>query len=160
MNRPNDPRVAIEAHRRRNNGADRESLAIRKEILLLRCELERMELREATTELRGRLSHFGWLKMLLPRVAGRGRLGGFGALLKDYPFVSSLASLALTHGPKLKALRRFQPWLKLAAVGFAGWQAVKAWQAANAADDEADAAHPGQTHPSATGPASAATHAD
>lgn len=130
MNRPNDPRVAIEAHRRRNGAADRKSLAIRKEILLLRCELERLELREATTDLRARVAHFGWLRMLMPRFGGaRGGVAGLGHLLKDYPFVSSLLSLALTHGPKLTGLRRLRPWLKLSAAGFGAWQAFKLWRA-------------------------------
>lgn len=135
MNRPNDPRVAIEAHRRRNVGIDRKSLAIRKEILLLRCELERLELREATTDLRSRFAHFGWLRMVMPRFGARGGVAGLGHLLKDYPFVSSLASLALTHGPKLRALRRVRPLLKLAIAGLGAWQAVKLWRAANSPDD-------------------------
>ncbi|HTJ93769.1 MAG TPA: hypothetical protein VL424_11770 [Pararobbsia sp.] len=134
MNRPNDPRVAIEAHRRRNGGMDRASLAIRKEILLLRCELERLELREATTELRGRFAHFGWLRMLMPRFGARGGVAGLGHLLKDYPFVSSLASLALTHGPKLSVLKRARPVIKFAIAGFGAWQAVKLWRAATTPD--------------------------
>ena len=134
MNRPNDPRVAIELHRRRNGGADRASLAIRKEILLLRCELERLELREATVELRGRFAHFGWLRMLMPRMGGRGGVGGLGILLKDYPFMSSVISLAITHGPKLGALKRLRPLLKLVAVGFGGYELVKLWRVANGSD--------------------------
>ena len=139
MNRPNDPRdprVAIEAHRRRNGATDRKSLAIRKEILLLRCELERLELREATTELRGRFAHFGWLRMLMPRMGGaRGGVAGLGHLLKDYPFASSLISLALTHGPKLRGLSRVRPWLKISAAGFGAWQAYKLWRAATVSED-------------------------
>lgn len=135
MNRPNDPRVVIEAHRRRNGGVDHKSLAIRKEILLLRCELERMDLREATHDLRERFAHFGWLRMLMPRMGARGGVAGLAHLLKDYPFVSSLASLALTHGPKLKVLRRARPFIKLAAVGIGAWQLVKLWRTANAPGD-------------------------
>jgi Protein of unknown function (DUF3318) len=130
MNRPNDPRAALALSSRRRGGTDRESRAIRKEILLLRCELERMEIAEASAELRGRFAHFGWLKMLVPRFGGRGGMAGFGHLLKDYPLVSSLASLALTHGPKLKSLTRLKPVLKFGAVAFAAWQAVNLWKAA------------------------------
>ncbi|WP_147432278.1 DUF3318 domain-containing protein [Pararobbsia silviterrae] len=140
MNRPNDPRVAIEVHRRRNGGTDRKSLAIRKEILLLRCELERLEVREATAELRGRFAHFGWLRMLMPRMSGRGGLAGLGHMLKDYPFLSSVVSLALTHGPKLKGLGRLRPLLKFGAVGFGAWQVVRLWRAAN---EPSDASAPG-----------------
>jgi hypothetical protein len=134
MNRPNDPRAALALSSRRRSGTDRESRAIRKEILLLRCELERMEIAEASAELRGRFAHFGWLKMLVPRFSGRGGMAGFGHLLKDYPLVSSLASLALTHGPKLKSLTRLKPVLKFGAVAFAAWQAVNLWKAATGSD--------------------------
>src|SRR5580698_2275794 len=136
MNRPVDPRAALAVHSTRRRGVDRESLAIRKEILLLRCELERMDLTEATAELRDRFAHFGWLKMLVPRFGARGGVAGLGSLLKDYPLVSSLASLALTHGPRLKSLRRVKPLLKFGAVVFAGWQAIKLWQAATGRDED------------------------
>jgi hypothetical protein len=129
MNRPNDPRAALALSSRRRSGTDRESLAIRKEILLLRCELERMEIAEASAELRARFAHFGWLKMLVPRFGARGGIAGFGHLLKDYPLLSSLASLALTQGPKIRSLKRFKPVLKFGAVAFAAWQAVTLWKA-------------------------------
>jgi hypothetical protein len=135
MNRPVNARAALAVHNRRR-GTDRESLAIRKEILLLRCELERMDLTEATGELRHRFAHFGWLKMLVPRFGGRGGMAGLGSLLKDYPLISSLASLALTHGPRLKSLGRVKPLLKFGAVGFALWQAVKLWKAATGSEAE------------------------
>jgi hypothetical protein len=130
MNRPNDPRTALALSNRRRAGTDRESLAIRKEILLLRCDLERMEITEASAELRSRFAHFGWLKMLVPRFGPRGGVAGFSHLLKDYPLVSSLASLALANGPRIKSLKRLKPVLKFGAVAFAAWQAVKLWQAA------------------------------
>ncbi len=142
MNRPNDPRAALALSSRRRGSTDRESRAIRKEILLLRCELERMEIAEASAELRGRFAHFGWLKMLVPRFGGRGGRGGmagFSHLLKDYPLVSSLASLALTHGPKLKSLTRLKPVLKFCAVAFAAWQAVNLWKAATGGDKSSGA---------------------
>jgi Protein of unknown function (DUF3318) len=134
MNRPNDPRAALALSSRRRSGTDRESLAIRKEILLLRCELERMEIAEASAELRARFAHFGWLKMLVPRFGARSGIAGFGHLLKDYPLLSSLASLALTHGPKLGALKRLKPVLKFGAVAFAAWQAVNLWKATTGGD--------------------------
>ncbi|CAB3786510.1 DUF3318 domain-containing protein [Pararobbsia alpina] len=134
MNRPNDPREALALSSRRRGGTDRESRAIRKEILLLRSELERREIAEASAELRSRFAHFGWLKMLVPRFGARGGLAGFSHMLKDYPLVSSLASLALTHGPKMKSLKRLKPMLKFGAVAFAAWQAVKLWKAATGGD--------------------------
>jgi hypothetical protein len=132
MNRPNDPRAALALSRRR--GTDRESRAIRKEILLLRCELERMEISDASAELRGRFAHFGWLKMLVPRFGGRGGMAGFTHLIKDYPLVSSLASLVLANGPRIKSLGRLKPVLKYGAVAFAAWQAVKLWKAATGSE--------------------------
>ena len=68
--------------------------------------------------------------MLVPRFGPRGGVAGFGHLLKDYPLVSSLASLALANGPRIKSLKRLKPVLKFGAVAFAAWQAVKLWQAA------------------------------
>ena len=48
--------------------------ALRKELLIARADVERMEIAQATTDLRYSVTHFSFLKMLIP---GR-KAGGFG----------------------------------------------------------------------------------
>src|ERR1700760_2388736 len=79
--------------------------ALRKELLLVRADVERMELAQATIELRQAVTHFSWLKFILPGFGGmrvgKGskasfiNAGSIGALLKQYPFISSIASMLL-----------------------------------------------------------------
>src|SRR5580704_7275327 len=73
--------------------------ALRKELLLVRADVERMELAQATIELRQAVTHFSWLKFLVPGFGGMRtgsgqkssfiNAGSIGALLKQYPFISS-----------------------------------------------------------------------
>src|SRR5215475_1887043 len=75
--------------------------SLRKELLIVRAEVERMELAQSTVELRQAVIHFSWLKFLVPGFASmrwgvRGATSkGIGALLKQYPLVSSIVSLLL-----------------------------------------------------------------
>lgn len=76
--------------------------ALRKELLILRSDVERLELAQAGAELRQSITHFKWLKLLVPGVSG-GSLGKsarnvnatLGMLVSQYPLLSSLASVVL-----------------------------------------------------------------
>jgi hypothetical protein len=75
--------------------------ALRKELLLVRADVERMELAQATVDLRQAVTHFSWLKFIVPGFAGmrwgkaRTASAGIGSLLKEYPLISSIASMLL-----------------------------------------------------------------
>lgn len=92
---------------------------LRKELLLARADVERMELQQATHELRDNVAHLPLIGMLVPgsrparrgirntsprgtisgvldSLLGRGGAGKFSFLFKQYPVVGSLASLLLT----------------------------------------------------------------
>jgi hypothetical protein len=125
--------------------------ALRKELLLLRADVERMEFAEAASELRQTVTHFRWLKFVLPGVAAlRERKGfGIGTLLKEYPLVSSLISLVLAKPLRATFIRSARPALKWGSLAFAGWEAWRIWQQIKAdADAEANA---GDTQTEASG---------
>jgi len=112
--------------------------ALRKELLLVRAEVERMELAEATIELREAVTHFSWLKFLVPGLGGL-RMGSgskasflnagtIGALLKQYPLVSSIASLVLAKPLRATVAAGAKPALKWGSVALAAWEAYRVWQ--------------------------------
>jgi hypothetical protein len=121
--------------------------ALRKELLIARADVERMELAQASADLRYKVSHFSFLSLLMPgrrkrgRASGDGfmsRLGGLsglfnkgsglGLLLKQYPIVSSLASLVLTKPIRTRLLASAKPILKWGGLGLVGWEAYRVWQ--------------------------------
>ena len=124
--------------------------ALRKELLLARADVERMELAQASADLRYNVTHFSVLKWMMPGRSGRkssdaglmSRLGGLfgggggarsglsgiGMLLKQYPVISSLASLVLTKPVRQRLLRSAKPLLKWGGLGFLGWEAYRVWQ--------------------------------
>jgi len=62
---------------------------LRKDLLIVRADVERMELAQATVELRRAVIHFSWPKLLVPGFAGmgwgtkKGANAGLGALLSN-----------------------------------------------------------------------------
>ncbi len=132
--------------------------ALRKELLLVRADVERMELAQATIELRQAVTHFSWLKFILPGFGGmqvgKGPKAGFinagtiGALLKQYPIISSIASLILAKPLRATVAAGAKPLLKWGSLGLAGWEAYRIWQqmkqeSAASSDDKADSADSG-----------------
>jgi hypothetical protein len=112
--------------------------ALRKELLLVRADVERMELAQATIELRQAVTHFSWLKFVLPGLGGL-RMGSgskasflnagtIGALLKRYPVVSSLVSLVLAKPLRATVAAGAKPALKWGSLAFAAWEAYRVWQ--------------------------------
>lgn len=71
-------------------------------MLILRSEVERLELAEAAADVRHAVTRFSWLKMFIPGLSG-GTFGqsaknlnaSLGHLVNQYPMLSSLASLVL-----------------------------------------------------------------
>lgn len=108
--------------------------AVRKELLLLRAEVERTEFVQARSELHRSFSRFGWLKLFLPGSFGPRppKSGGrsFNASLTDWltghPLVSSLASLALTRPLRATLAAGTKPLAKWCAVGVAAWAGYRA----------------------------------
>ncbi|SIT42779.1 conserved hypothetical protein [Paraburkholderia ribeironis] len=127
--------------------------ALRKELLLVRADVERMELAQATSELRQAVMHFSWLRFILPGLggarAGRGsktrfiNAGTIGALLKEYPLISSILSLLLTKPLRATVKAGAKPALKWGSLGLVAWEAYRIWQqmkrdSATSSRDKAD----------------------
>jgi hypothetical protein len=129
--------------------------ALRKELLLVRADVERMELAQATIEFRQAVTHFSWLKFIVPGFAGmragskEGLLnaGTIGALLKQYPIISSIASIILAKPLRATVVSGAKPALKWGSLALAGWEAYRIWQqmkrekqAASSAGDKTETA--------------------
>ncbi|CAB3766524.1 DUF3318 domain-containing protein [Paraburkholderia humisilvae] len=108
--------------------------ALRKELLIVRADVERMELAQATVELRQAIIRFSWLKFVLPgfasmRWSARGATSkGIGTLLKQYPLLSSIMSLLLARPLRTSVVATAKPLLKWGSLGLAAWEAYRVWQ--------------------------------
>ncbi len=112
--------------------------AVRKELLLLRAEVERAEFVQARAELHQKFANMSWIKLLLPGFGlglGRGRSKsagrGVNATLTDWifshPLVSSLASAVLAKPLRATLAAGAKPVLKWGALGAAAWAGLSAW---------------------------------
>lgn len=112
--------------------------ALRKELLLVRADVERIELTRATMELRQAVTHFGWLKFIVPGLGGirtgRGskarfiNAGTIGVLLKQYPLISSIVSLLVAKPLRATVVAGAKPALKWGSLGLVAWEAYRIWQ--------------------------------
>ena len=112
--------------------------ALRKELLMVRADVERMELAQATTQLRQAVTHFSWLRFIVPGFGGMRtgsgsktsflNAGSIGALLKQYPIISSIASLLLAKPLRSTIAAGAKPVLKWGSLALAGWEAYRIWQ--------------------------------
>ncbi|RFU45913.1 DUF3318 domain-containing protein [Paraburkholderia sp. DHOC27] len=108
--------------------------ALRKELLLVRADVERMELAQATVDLRQAVTHFSWLKFVVPGFAGMrwgkrsGAGAGIGALLKEYPLISSIVSMLLAKPLRATVVAGAKPVFKWGSLGLAAWEAFRIWQ--------------------------------
>lgn len=112
--------------------------ALRKELLLVRADVERLELAQATIELRQAVTHFSWLKFVVPGFGGMRvgsgskasvlNAGSIGALLKQYPLISSIASLVLAKPLRATLVAGAKPALKWGGVALTAWEAYRIWQ--------------------------------
>ena len=78
----------------------------------------------------------------MPRWMGAaGERGAVGVLLKQYPLLGSLASIALNGPLRNMAVRLARPGLKVGIAALTGWSLWQVWLAVKtpvAAQDEAD----------------------
>ncbi|SMG43860.1 DUF3318 domain-containing protein [Paraburkholderia susongensis] len=112
--------------------------ALRKELLLVRADVERVELLHATIELRQAVTHFSWLRFIIPgfggirmgkgQKAGVFNAGTIGAILKQYPFASSIISMLLAKPLRATVVASAKPALKWGSIALAAWEAFRIWQ--------------------------------
>lgn len=119
--------------------------AVRKELLLLRADVERAEFVKARTELSKTFTSFGWLKMLVPgfvarkaKGSGKGINASLSELVANHPLASSLASMILAKPLRAVLKAGAKPLLKWGTLGAAGFAAYRLWtQIARRNHDEA-----------------------
>ncbi|WP_028225907.1 DUF3318 domain-containing protein [Paraburkholderia ferrariae] len=155
MNRPKQD-TAFRPNRPRPHELSTPQLrALRKELLIVRASVERAELTETIVELRETVTHFSWLKFLVPgfgRARGVAAAGaGIGSLLKQYPLLSSIASLIVAKPLRSSLVSAARPLIKWGGLAFTAWEAWRVWQQirrsdgrkarAAAPDDTADAGY-------------------
>jgi len=106
--------------------------ALRKELLIVRSNVERAEMAEAIIELRETVTHLSWLRFLVPgfgRARGVAAAGaGIGSLLKQYPLLSSIASLILAKPLRSSVISAARPLIKWGGLAFTAWEAYRVWQ--------------------------------
>jgi len=134
MSQPTSPHSA---HRSPSPVRDPSTLqmrAVRKELLLLRAEVERAEFVQARAELHRKFANLSWLKLFVPgfsRPRGKPTGRGVNATLTDWvfghPLVSSLASLVLTKPLRATVAAGAKPLLKWGALGAAAWAGLRVW---------------------------------
>lgn len=138
----NDTTSSSSNHRTRSpvrNPSTPQMRAVRKELLLLRAEVERREFIQARAELRHKLAKLGWIKLLVPGLglglggmrggkrSGRGLTATIADWVLHHPLVSSLASAILGKPLRAKVAAKAKPLLKWGAVGAAAWAGLRAW---------------------------------
>jgi hypothetical protein len=105
--------------------------ALRKELLIVRADVERAEMIESYAHLRETVTHFSWLRFLLPSF-GKSRGGPFGAalgnVLKQYPVLGSLLSLVVAKPLGTSVVAAARPLIKWAGIGFTAWEAYRIWR--------------------------------
>ncbi|WP_334044757.1 DUF3318 domain-containing protein [Burkholderia ambifaria] len=122
-------------HSSRSHWSASQHRALRKELLILRSEVERLELAEAAADVRHAVTRFSWLKVFIPGLSG-GTFGqsaknlnaSLGHLVNQYPMLSSLASLVLAKPVRSLLRASAGPALKWGTVGFAAWEVYRIWK--------------------------------
>src|ERR1700688_3018798 len=102
--------------------------SVRKELLLLRAEVERAEFVRARGEVRSKIESFGWLKLLLPRFVrtkpkspGKGANATLSDWVSHHPLTSSLVSLVLAKPLRSALASGAKPLVKWGVLGAAAW---------------------------------------
>ncbi|MFP3505595.1 DUF3318 domain-containing protein [Burkholderia sp. SIMBA_062] len=122
-------------HSSRSHWSASQHRALRKELLILRSEVERLELAEAAAEVRHAVTRFRWLKVFIPGLSGgtfsqsaKHLNASLGQLVNQYPMLSSLASLVLAKPVRSLLRASAGPALKWGTVGFAAWEVYRIWK--------------------------------
>jgi hypothetical protein len=131
MNQPRPDNAFRPTHTRTRELTTPQLRALRKELLLVRASVERAEMSASVTELRAAVTHFSWLRFLVPGF-GRANVGsagvGIGKLLKEYPLLSSLASIVLAKPLRESITSAARPVVKWGGLAFTVWEAWRIWQ--------------------------------
>lgn len=101
---------------------------MRKELLLLRAEVERAELVEAGAALQNKFSYFSWLKGFwpLPTTAHAAPIKDIKDFVpRAYTTLKSAVSLLVLLRP---ILRNAKPLAKWTTIGVAAWKGVRLWR--------------------------------
>jgi hypothetical protein len=123
MSQSTSPNAAPRERSPVRNPSSPQMRAVRKELLLLRAEVERADFVRARVELRTSLERFGWLKLFLPRFSSV-RTKGSGKSVSDWlnhPLVGSLASLLLAKPLRSTLAAGAKPLLKWGTLGAVAW---------------------------------------
>ncbi|MDR6500929.1 DUF3318 domain-containing protein [Burkholderia sp. MS455] len=122
-------------HSSRSNWSASQHRALRKELLILRSEVERLELAAAAGEMRQAVTRFSWLKVFIPGLSGskfsqsaKNLNASLGHLVNQYPMLSSLASLVLAKPVRSLLRASAGPALKWGTLGFAAWEVYRIWK--------------------------------
>ncbi len=110
----------------------RQMRSMRKELLLLRADVERAEFVQARADVRRSVENFSWLKLLLPRFvrtmskgAGKGINATFSNWVSDHPLTSSLVSLVLAKPLRSTLAAGAKPLVKWGALAAAAWTSYR-----------------------------------
>lgn len=98
---------------------------------MVRADVERAELLESYTQLRERVAHFSWLRLLVPSLGkspGGPFASTFGSLLKQYPVLGSLLSLVIAKPLRSGAISAVRPMIKWIGIAFTAWETYRIWQ--------------------------------
>ncbi|QGZ62196.1 DUF3318 domain-containing protein [Paraburkholderia acidisoli] len=136
MSQPRLDNTFRQTHTRSHDLSTPQLRALRKELLLVRASVERAEMAEALLDVRSAVTNFSWLRFIVPGFAGArggglaslGGLGGMGALLKEYPILSSLASLVLAKPLRSGLASAVRPAIKWGGLAFTAWEGYRVWQ--------------------------------
>ncbi len=108
--------------------------AVRKELLLLRAEVERAEFVQARAELHRKFSNLGWMRLIVPGLgAMRGKRSGRGVNAKisdwvfHHPLASTLASVVLGKPLRATVAAGAKPLLKWGSLGAAAYAGLRVW---------------------------------
>ena len=112
--------------------------AVRKELLLLRAEVERAEFVHARAELQQKFSNLGWMKLIVPGLGAlRGKRSGRGVNAKlsewvfQHPLFSTLVSVLLRKPLRATVTAGVKPLLKWGALGAAAYAGLRVWSRAS-----------------------------
>lgn len=112
--------------------SSRESIALRKSLLVMRAAVERVELAETVTALRHGLRWSTLLKAALPSVAASQGLPLLVQMLRRFPILSAALTFfrpRLARGASVRGVLR---WTALLGLLWQGWKLSKSWRAERA----------------------------
>ncbi|MGN6667901.1 MAG: DUF3318 domain-containing protein [Trinickia sp.] len=144
MNEPTSRNSAHYRHSPVRDASTPQMRAVRKELLLLRAEVERAEFVQARAELHQKFSNFGWMRLIVPGLgAMRGKHGGRGVNAKitdwifHHPLSSTLASLILGKPLRATVAAGAKPLLKWGGLAAAAYAGLRVWSRLSHKHDEA-----------------------